>query len=533
MVYGSVYMFETLLGNTTWFADHGYPLWLARWGPLPSPLPANDWQGQGWTFWQWSNTGTVPGITTDVDRDRYVGTKLSRATIASLTAQPDVGGSIADASGRLACAASTSCTELFSPTDPIELTATPDPGYAFVSWARRLYRRHADVLADRARRADRDGDLQPPVARARERGGGGHRYLEPGRDRVPGDVLRHVRAGRRRHAHGRSRSVVGRHVVGRLHRHRPERLHRDDGSASERDGDVRRSGPGHSHDQTPGRAERARARSVRRARPSRDRGQSRGAPRARQDARCASDVRGRGRRAHALQRRRDPERAAAADGASKVRAVPTSRSSTRPASRRSATVSATPPRGSAQRSPSPSMEPWERRHGRHRRRRADEVLRRAPRRGRPDLRRRGRRGVRVPRAQRRGQDHDDPHDARLHPPDLGRHLGVRPGPAPRRARRSTPRRLHARRVRAVRADRRRGATSRSFAAFRGGAGHAPDRARSPTGCAWTSTGRSTSCRTATSRRSAWCRRSCTNPTCWCSTSRRRASIRSCSRPSTR
>ncbi len=134
MVYGSVYMFETLLGNTTWFADHGYPLWLARWGPLPSPLPANDWQGQGWTFWQWSNTGTVAGITTDVDRDRYVGTKLSRATIASLTAQPGVGGSIADASGRLACAASTSCTELFSPTDPIELTATPDPGYAFVSW---------------------------------------------------------------------------------------------------------------------------------------------------------------------------------------------------------------------------------------------------------------------------------------------------------------------------------------------------------------------------------------------------------------
>ena len=134
MVYGSVYMFESMLGNTTWFADHGYPLWLARWGPLPSPLPANDWQGQGWTFWQWSNTGSVPGITTDVDRDRFVGTKLSRATIASLTAQPGVGGSIADASGRLDCAATTTCTELFSPTDPIELTATPGPGYAFVSW---------------------------------------------------------------------------------------------------------------------------------------------------------------------------------------------------------------------------------------------------------------------------------------------------------------------------------------------------------------------------------------------------------------
>ena len=175
MVYGSVYMFETLLGNTTWFADHGYPLWLARWGPLPSPLPANDWQGQGWTFWQWSNTGTVAGITTDVDRDRYVGTKLSRATIASLTAQPGVGGSIADASGRLACAASTTCTELFSPTDPIELTATPRPGVRVRVLGRRLCRHDADVLADRARHADRDGDVQPPVAGARGRERGGHR----------------------------------------------------------------------------------------------------------------------------------------------------------------------------------------------------------------------------------------------------------------------------------------------------------------------------------------------------------------------
>ncbi|MEP6757828.1 MAG: GH25 family lysozyme [Actinomycetota bacterium] len=134
MVYGSVYMFETLLANTTWFADHGYVLWLARWGPLPSPLPANDWQGQGWTFWQWSSTGSVAGINTDVDRDRFAGTDLVTTTIASLTAQPGVGGSIADASGRVSCAASTTCTELFSPTDPVDLTATPDPGYAFVSW---------------------------------------------------------------------------------------------------------------------------------------------------------------------------------------------------------------------------------------------------------------------------------------------------------------------------------------------------------------------------------------------------------------
>ena len=134
MVYGSNYMFTTLLGNTTWFADHGYPLWFARWGALPSPIPANDWQGQGWTFWQWSSTGKINGITTDVDRDRFVGTDLATATIASVTAQPGLGGSIADASGWLACAASTTCSALYSPNDPVELTASPDPGYSFVSW---------------------------------------------------------------------------------------------------------------------------------------------------------------------------------------------------------------------------------------------------------------------------------------------------------------------------------------------------------------------------------------------------------------
>ena len=135
MVYGSQYMFTTLLGHSTWFADHGFPLWFA-WPrtPLPPSMPANDWQGQGWTFWQYSWTGSVAGITGAVDRDRFVGTDLATATIASVTAQPGAGGSIADGSGRLACAASATCSALYSPNDPVELTASPDPGYSFVSW---------------------------------------------------------------------------------------------------------------------------------------------------------------------------------------------------------------------------------------------------------------------------------------------------------------------------------------------------------------------------------------------------------------
>jgi GH25 family lysozyme M1 (1,4-beta-N-acetylmuramidase) len=136
MVYGSVYLFTTKLANTTWFADNGFPLWLARWGPLPNPLPANNWQGQGWTFWQWAVTdpGSVDGITTAIDRDRYVGPDLAYAEIASITAEPGDGGTITDSTGKIACAATTPCTALYSPGDAILLTATPDPGYALVSW---------------------------------------------------------------------------------------------------------------------------------------------------------------------------------------------------------------------------------------------------------------------------------------------------------------------------------------------------------------------------------------------------------------
>jgi GH25 family lysozyme M1 (1,4-beta-N-acetylmuramidase) len=136
MVYGSIYMFETLLGNTTWFADHGFPLWLARWGDLPATLPANDWQGQGWTFWQWAVTdaGTVDGITTDIDRDRYVGTNLINARIAGVTAQPGAGGSITDSTGKIVCAETTTCTALYSPGDAIQLTTSPASGYALVAW---------------------------------------------------------------------------------------------------------------------------------------------------------------------------------------------------------------------------------------------------------------------------------------------------------------------------------------------------------------------------------------------------------------
>jgi len=66
------------MGNTDWFARNGYPvLWIAHWTSAPQPsVPAGGWGGNGWRFWQYSSTGSVPGITGDVDLDRFAATSI-------------------------------------------------------------------------------------------------------------------------------------------------------------------------------------------------------------------------------------------------------------------------------------------------------------------------------------------------------------------------------------------------------------------------------------------------------------------------
>ncbi len=72
MIYVSPYFWRTNLNNTRWFADNGYDvLWIAHWHvESPSP-PAENWGGKGWTFWQYTSDGRVPGISGRVDLDRY------------------------------------------------------------------------------------------------------------------------------------------------------------------------------------------------------------------------------------------------------------------------------------------------------------------------------------------------------------------------------------------------------------------------------------------------------------------------------
>ena len=57
-------------GNTAAFARAGHPLWVANWSvPKPS-VPAGNWAGRGWSVWQYTSSGTIPGISGRVDLDR-------------------------------------------------------------------------------------------------------------------------------------------------------------------------------------------------------------------------------------------------------------------------------------------------------------------------------------------------------------------------------------------------------------------------------------------------------------------------------
>ncbi len=46
------------------------PLWVANWFVSSPQLPANNWGGTGWQVWQFSDAGSVPGITGKVDLDQ-------------------------------------------------------------------------------------------------------------------------------------------------------------------------------------------------------------------------------------------------------------------------------------------------------------------------------------------------------------------------------------------------------------------------------------------------------------------------------
>ncbi len=78
IIYTNPTFWSTSMANTDWFARNGYSvLWIAHWTTASQPaVPAGGWAGHGWSFWQHSSMGAVPGINGAVDLDRFNGPSL-------------------------------------------------------------------------------------------------------------------------------------------------------------------------------------------------------------------------------------------------------------------------------------------------------------------------------------------------------------------------------------------------------------------------------------------------------------------------
>ena len=78
LIYTTPTFWSSSMANSDWFAQNGYELWVAHWTTGSQPtVPAGDWGGHGWTFWQYASTGSVPGVSGPVDLDRFNGAALS------------------------------------------------------------------------------------------------------------------------------------------------------------------------------------------------------------------------------------------------------------------------------------------------------------------------------------------------------------------------------------------------------------------------------------------------------------------------
>ena len=76
MVYSTASFWRSYLGDTTNIARAGFDvLWVAHWDARTPDVPGRKWLGRGWTFWQWTDCGRVPGIYDCVDRNTYTSTR--------------------------------------------------------------------------------------------------------------------------------------------------------------------------------------------------------------------------------------------------------------------------------------------------------------------------------------------------------------------------------------------------------------------------------------------------------------------------
>jgi len=84
LVYTSPNFWKTSLGDTPLFAGAGNRLWVAHWTSNAAPLvPASNWGNLGWSFWQWTDCTTTPGIAHCSDGDRVNGSSPAPFVVAA------------------------------------------------------------------------------------------------------------------------------------------------------------------------------------------------------------------------------------------------------------------------------------------------------------------------------------------------------------------------------------------------------------------------------------------------------------------
>jgi len=83
VVYTTASWWNSCTGSWTGMASKS-PLWVAHWGASSPSLPAG-WSSTTWSFWQYTASGSVSGISGNVDRDHFNGTRDRLLALANNT----------------------------------------------------------------------------------------------------------------------------------------------------------------------------------------------------------------------------------------------------------------------------------------------------------------------------------------------------------------------------------------------------------------------------------------------------------------
>lgn len=93
-IYVSPSFWKTAVADTTSFSSTTR-LWIAHWTKNAAPsVPAKNWGGKSWTWWQWTDCSTVPGFVHCSDGDRMNGSNAAATAIPMRPTGAAVAGTV-------------------------------------------------------------------------------------------------------------------------------------------------------------------------------------------------------------------------------------------------------------------------------------------------------------------------------------------------------------------------------------------------------------------------------------------------------